>query len=102
MMQALISHEIDVALLWPLWPETFSFTSYECLQSGTMIVTNELSGNIQSMVKANGIGIILECQRELIELLSGDTLVRVVAERRAAGRRIRFGQYSNLSRGMMG
>ncbi len=53
MIDALRKNEIDVAFLWSICPETFSFTLYEALASGCYIVTNPASGNIQDTILRN-------------------------------------------------
>jgi hypothetical protein len=80
MVEALKDNKIDVAFLWSLCPETFSFTLYESLAAGCFAVTNKDSGNIQSYLKQNTKrGLVLENEESLFKLFSGndlDTLVK--------------------------
>jgi glycosyltransferase involved in cell wall biosynthesis len=48
MEKALIDNDIDIAFIWPLWPETFCFVAFEALSAGCHILTNNNSGNITS------------------------------------------------------
>jgi len=38
--------EIDVAFVWPIWPETFCFIAYEAVTSGCHVFTSSISGNV--------------------------------------------------------
>jgi hypothetical protein len=48
--KALIDNDIDIAFIWPLWPETFCFVAYEAFSAGCHIITNNNSGNIISSI----------------------------------------------------
>lgn len=87
MIDNLIRHKIDVALLWSVVPETFSFTLHEALAAGCYIITNNLSGNIQDFVKKNTqYGLVLETEDELVDLLSSGNLVEFVKNFQRDGR----------------
>ena len=60
MIKALRKNNIDVAVLFSLWPETYSYTYYECMASDCVVVTNKLSGNIAYQVGCLKNGIVLE------------------------------------------
>lgn len=53
MAEALKENNIDIAFLWSVCPETFSFTLYESLSGGCFIITNPYSGNIQDYISKN-------------------------------------------------
>jgi glycosyltransferase involved in cell wall biosynthesis len=53
MTVALRENRIDVAFLWSICPETFSFTLYESLAAGCYVITNPTSGNIQDTIFRN-------------------------------------------------
>jgi glycosyltransferase involved in cell wall biosynthesis len=53
MIDVLSNKKIDIAFLWSICPETFSFTLYEALAAGCYIVTNSASGNIQDTILRN-------------------------------------------------
>lgn len=87
MAEVLQHHAIDVAFLWSICPETFSYTLYESLSAGCYVVTNRNSGNIQAYVKTHpGTGLVLDDEQSLMELFSGDDLVEFVAEYQKEGR----------------
>ncbi len=98
MTNALVTKKVDVVLLWPAWPETFSFTFYEALAGGVFVVTNPHSGNIEHQVRQNGGGVILSDEQQLYSEFEGDALVSVVEKRRANGLVIARPQFSQLSR----
>jgi hypothetical protein len=59
MRQAVEAAEIDVALIWPLCRETFSFTAHEAVASGAAVITNPDSGNVAAFVREGGHGLVL-------------------------------------------
>lgn len=80
---------IDVAFLWSICPETFSYTLYESLAAGCVVLTNPDSGNIQSYVRDHPeAGMVLDDENALMELFDGKGLVNLVAERQTAGKKI--------------
>jgi len=66
MVNALRENEIDVAFLWSICPETYSYTLKEALEASAFIITNPLSGNIQKQVKESTFGIVLEDEKALL------------------------------------
>ncbi|MFM8939495.1 MAG: hypothetical protein ACKOEY_05735, partial [Phenylobacterium sp.] len=59
MRQALEAAGIDVAVLWSLCRETFSFAAYEAAAAGAAILTGPDSGNIAAFTRAGGHGLVL-------------------------------------------
>lgn len=53
MTNALREIEINIAFLWSICPETFSFTLFESLAAGCYVITNPASGNIQDTIVRN-------------------------------------------------
>ena len=87
MVKALRDHKIDVAFLWSLCPETFSFTLYESLAAGCYVLTYKDSGNIQAYLNQNkNRGLVLNDEQALFELLSGDDLNSMVMDYQKNGR----------------
>ncbi len=80
MVEALRTHEIDIALLWPLGPETFSFTLHEAMAAGCYVVTNTISGNICQTILGMNRGIVLEREEELIEWFTSERLAMALLE----------------------
>ncbi len=52
MITAVREMEIDFALVWPQWPETFCITAYEAIIGGANIITNEESGNVAAFARS--------------------------------------------------
>jgi hypothetical protein len=69
MIQALQKNRIDIAFLWSIWPETYSFTLFEAFAANCFVVTNEISGNIAVQVRASGRGAICHDEFEVFEML---------------------------------
>lgn len=68
MTDALRKSQIHVALLWSIWPETYSYTCFEAFSANAFIITNKNSGNIADVVRANNNGIVLENEKQLLDL----------------------------------
>jgi glycosyltransferase involved in cell wall biosynthesis len=87
MVKALRDNKIDVAFLWSLCPETFSFTLHESLAAGCYVLTYKDSGNIQAYLNQNkNRGLVLNDEQALFELLSGDDLNSMVTDYQKNGR----------------
>lgn len=79
MVLALRRANLNVALLLSNWPETYSYTAFECLASGAFIVTLEGSGNIAEMVRTMHCGVVCRDEVELIGLFHNkERLVELV------------------------
>lgn len=76
MTDALRNNQIQVVLLWAIWPETYSYTCFEAFSANAFIITNEDSGNIVDVVRDNRIGIILKNESELDELFKNAPLLK--------------------------
>jgi len=88
MAETLRDHNIDVAFLWSICPETFSFTLYESLSAGCTILTNQNSGNIQAYVREHPeTGIVLDGKNSLMELFEGNGLSNYLAAGQSEGRK---------------
>ena len=88
MTDALRENRIDIAFLWSICPETFSFTLYESLAAGCTVLTNQNSGNIQAYVKEHlESGLVLESEDALIALFEGGSLSEYLVEAQRDGRK---------------
>ena len=58
MTDSLRKYQIDIAVLWSVWPETYSYTYYESLAANCFVLTNAASGNICQQVRRRGNGLI--------------------------------------------
>jgi hypothetical protein len=70
MVKALRKHQIDIAFLWSIWPETYSFTLHEAFASGCFVVTNSLSGNIAEQIKGGSRGIVFRDEAEMLKFFN--------------------------------
>lgn len=87
MTEQLIKNGIDVAFLWSICPETFSYTMYESLAAGCFIVTNRDSGNIQYYLKNNPTqGVVLENENQLERLFLEEELFDMVGNYQKDGK----------------
>lgn len=87
MTNALRKHEISVALLLSICPETYSYTYFEAMAANCFIIANRMSGNIAEQVKKNQNGIVLENSVEaLAEILQNPKeLVKDINRFRGSG-----------------
>ena len=69
MTVAVAESKIDYAIIWSLCPETFCLTAHEAYAGGAQIITNRDSGNVASMVLEHTAGLVLNDERELLELM---------------------------------
>ncbi len=70
--------DIDIALLWSVWPETYSFTLFESLAGRCFIITNPSSGNIASVVRDRSAGAVFGSETELVDFLYNASRVREI------------------------
>lgn len=81
MTAALRKAEVDIVLLWSIWPETYCYVLYESLQAGAMVVTHPDSGNVADEVRRSDVGVVLADERELMEYLADGARVRADVRR---------------------
>lgn len=74
---ALRQRGIHCAVLWSMWPETYSYTYYEAWAANAFVLTNDLSGNICAQVLANGNGFIARSNQTLADLLLDEDSLRL-------------------------
>ncbi len=68
MREALVELGVDVAILWSLCRETFSFTAHEAATAGVAVLTGPDSGNIAAFVADGRFGRALAGEGELVAL----------------------------------
>lgn len=69
MEEMLRKDNIDIVFMWSKLPETYSYTFYEALASGSYILTNRQSGNICQMVKTLNCGRVFKTLSESFDFL---------------------------------
>jgi hypothetical protein len=82
MRQALEALEVDVAILWSLCRETFSFTAYEAIAVGAAVLTGPDSGNVAALVADGRHGRLLADEAELAGLFETGEVLEVGRARR--------------------
>lgn len=76
MTAALRENNIQVVVIWSIWPETYSYTYYEALSANCFILTNSKSGNIRDEVRRTGNGKVFDTYEELESYIKDwDTVV---------------------------
>ena len=83
-VDALRQEGVDVAALWSLWEESFSFTAHEAQSAGAAILTSESSGNIARVVEISGAGLVFADEHELFAAFESGSILDFVRSRRAA------------------
>ena len=83
MQQAIEAAEADVALVWPLCRETFSFVACEAVAAGAAVVTNPDSGNVAAFVRDGGHGLVLPDEAALAAALESGEIAALSRARRA-------------------
>jgi len=76
MVNALRKNQIDIAFLWSIWPETYSFTLYEAFAANCFVITNKISGNIMIQVRNTERGVVCADKSELFRLLNDEDMVK--------------------------
>ena len=84
MIDELRKKKIHIAILWSLWPETYSYTYYESSAANCFIITNAESGNIAYQVQRRNNGIIVNNLKEILE--TNGNLKNIVNEYRASNK----------------
>ena len=82
MIKAVQENNIDIVIIWPEAPETFSYVVHEALAGGAYVIARRNMGNVWPAVLANapdqGMGI--EGLSELFELFSGSEIKKRVCD----------------------
>ena len=77
MRDALMDLKVDVAIIWSLCRETFSFTAHEAAAAGVAILTGPDSGNVAAFVSENAFGRALQGEAELMALFADGTALEL-------------------------
>ncbi len=88
MVEAVAAARIDVVVLFPPWPETFSFVAHEAVAGGALVVTHPGAGNIWPVVSAPDVaqGLCLADAEALFAAFADGTIVEAAARPRRRGR----------------
>ena len=85
MIDALVRLQVDLVVIPSIWPETFSYVTYEALAAGAGIVCLAAGGNIAAAAAHRGRGFVAPDPAALIEFFVSLSAVEHVRARRAAG-----------------
>lgn len=94
MIGALRDESIDLAVLWSLWEESFSYTAHEALAAGVAILTNKGSGNIARIVAESDDGLVFGDERELFASFD-DGLITELVHARRKNRNLEVGDFAH-------
>ena len=83
MREALESLSVDVALIWSLCRETFSFATYEAAAAGVAVLTGPDSGNVAAFAAEGGFGRVLADEAELAALFASGEVLGLARDVRA-------------------
>jgi hypothetical protein len=76
---------IDVAVICPIWPETFNIIAHEAYAAGCFIVTTAVSGNVAKFVEENRCGIVLPTPEDVLAYFENeDQVAQEVSDYRKA------------------
>lgn len=70
MRDCLLNLNVDVAVIWSLCRETFSFAAHEAAAAGALILTGPDSGNVAAFVAETALGVVLGGEAELMALFA--------------------------------
>lgn len=94
MVKSIEACRVDIAIVWPSWPETFCITAYEAIAAGAIVVTNNGSGNVADFVRETEAGIVLATEDELSSFFTNKVKLHKMRSRPRYRRRFIF---SNVS-----
>jgi hypothetical protein len=100
MRAAVADANLDVALVWSLWPETFCLVAYEAVAGGAALLTNVSAGNVCALVQNTGEGAVFEGEKALLALFESGEIRRYARSRRTV--RSFDIAYSALTAGQVG
>ncbi len=81
MQETLEALEVDVAFIWPLCRETFSFVAYEATAAGCAVVTGPDSGNVAAFVEETGHGWVAPDEAALMAALDSGQITELARSR---------------------
>lgn len=84
MREAIEALQVDVALIWPICRETFSFVAYEAVAAGAAVITGPDSGNVAAFVQDGGHGLVLQSEAGLAEAFENGAVLDLSRTRRKA------------------
>ena len=80
MQQRIRDNNIDFAVFFSKWPETYNYTCYEAYLGGAFLITNEISGNIRCMVESFHCGTVVRSAEDLYLLFSSGKAIDLLKQ----------------------
>ena len=80
MTDALITHGVDVAVNWTLCYETFSFTSYEAILAGAMMLVRADAENATHLITTDRSGTAIAHKEELLRIFEDGTVLDLLRQ----------------------
>lgn len=82
MRKTVAAVELDVAMVWSIWPETFCLTAYEALAGGAVLLANPCAGNIVDLIAQTREGQVLADEAELVKAFESGRITQYARDRR--------------------
>lgn len=82
MSHAIAEAEIDVVILWSIWPETFCFTAHEALVGGAALIGHKDGGHVVKLIEKQRCGLVLDNEAELAALFETGDIRRLARDQR--------------------
>jgi hypothetical protein len=78
MTSALVRNGVDAVLIWPTWPETFSFVVHEAIAAGCLVITHPNSGNVAPLAAEYGRALLFENEELLLDAALSGSLAETI------------------------
>ena len=88
MVDLLREHQIDFVVVGSVWPETFSYVTYEAIAAGCAVLCFEDSGNVRSLVESTCRGQVFPNIDALFSFFRSDDAIDYLNHFRPANYRI--------------
>lgn len=85
MSDAVARLDLDLALIWSIWPETYCLTAYEAMSAGAGVIATRDSGNVADMVQRSGFGAVLDDEAALTAAFADGSIQRLAGKRPVQG-----------------
>ena len=92
MIDAIAAEQIDFVLHWSTCFETFSFSVHEAICGGAHVLTNEISGNVASVVRSLDRGEVFTGEEALITFLTDGDAEKILQRHEKTSGPVRYKQ----------
>jgi hypothetical protein len=84
MIDAFRADAIDLVVVWSIWEETFCYTAHEAFVAGAAVLTQEGSGNVATVVRESGNGLVFADEQELFDAFESGSILEFAHSRRSS------------------